>query len=167
MTAMRIKTGCVVTLNFSVWGEDGELLDDAWTVREYGYIQGFHQMPRGFEANLEELVASAIFEFEVLCADAYGARNNQLVQKVDASQFSAEVVPGMVIQMEVAGEAGAPPLLFHVKSVREGVVHLDGNHPFAGRDLRFEGEVLGVREASEEELLTGRLKRPSRSSARG
>ena len=39
-----------------------------------------------------------------------------------------------------------------VVSVKDEVVTMDFNHPLAGEDLHFTGEILEVRPASEEEL---------------
>ena len=56
-------------------------------------------------------------------------------------------------------EGIAPPLIFHVADVGESIVKLDGNHPFAGKDLRFMGRIRRVRAATEEEMRTGRIAR--------
>jgi len=39
-----------------------------------------------------------------------------------------------------------------VVSIGEDVVTMDFNHPLAGENMYFEGSVLGVREASAEEI---------------
>jgi len=36
--------------------------------------------------------------------------------------------------------------------VEADVITVDGNHPYAGQTLHFDVEVLGVREATEEEI---------------
>ena len=157
----KIAAGRVVALTFRVFeaGAAGEALDDTWAERAYGYIHGMGQMPAGFERALEGLVAGESFDFEVERDDAYGERNNQMVQKIEAERLPPGLKPGMIVQMELPEHPpGAPPLLFHVKSVHEGVVRLDGNHPFAGKSLRFVGQIRAVRLATAEELAAGRLK---------
>ncbi len=161
-----IGSGDVVELTFVVLeksgdeGVDDEVLDDTWSTERYAYIQGEGQMPPGFEARIEGLNADDIFDFVVPFAEAYGKHNNQMVQKIEADQLPAGLKPGMVVHMEMPGQPeGVPPLIFHVKSVKEGMVKLDGNHPFAGKDLRFMGKIRGVREATGMELMTGRIER--------
>lgn len=162
---MKVQQNAVVELTFVVIERlaegNGELLDDMWSSERYAYIHGVGQMPAGFEEGVAGLMAGEIFEFDVPSARAYGAYNNQMVQKIHASQLPPNLKPGMVVQMELPGQPeGVPPLVFHVKSVSdEGIVKLDGNHPFAGKDLRFTGMVRNVRLASEEELRTGRIRR--------
>jgi FKBP-type peptidyl-prolyl cis-trans isomerase SlyD len=42
-----------------------------------------------------------------------------------------------------------------VVSVGEETVKMDFNHEMAGKDLHFTGEIIAVREATEEELTNG------------
>ena len=37
-------------------------------------------------------------------------------------------------------------------AAENGIVSLDGNHPFAGQSLLFEIEIQGIRDATEEEI---------------
>ncbi len=43
-------------------------------------------------------------------------------------------------------------ITFIVTGVQDGIVSLDGNHPFAGQTLIFEVEIQDIREASAEEI---------------
>lgn len=156
-----VADGQVVVLTFVVISpEDDEVLDDRWAKEHYAFIQGRKQMPRGFEEGIEGMVKDDRFEFDVDSERAYGARNPKLVQKVEREQLPQNLQPGMVVQMEVPGLEGiAPPLIFHVAEVGDKIVKLDGNHPFAGKNLRFMGRIRRVRPATEEEMRTGRIAR--------
>jgi FKBP-type peptidyl-prolyl cis-trans isomerase SlyD len=60
----------------------------------------------------------------------------------------------MPFMLELA--AGLHPMAFRVKKVTpDGTVVLDGNHPLAGKTLRFEVTVEEVRWASPEEIKAG------------
>jgi len=48
-------------------------------------------------------------------------------------------------------------LVGKVKTITNENVEMDFNHPLAGYDLHFTGEVLDVREASNEELSHGHV----------
>jgi FKBP-type peptidyl-prolyl cis-trans isomerase SlyD len=52
------------------------------------------------------------------------------------------------------------PMRGKVVEAGEEVVIMDFNHPLAGKGLHFTGEVLNVREASEEELAHGHVHGP-------
>jgi FKBP-type peptidyl-prolyl cis-trans isomerase SlyD len=47
-----------------------------------------------------------------------------------------------------------------VSQIQGDMVTLDGNHPLAGKNLNFKVEIVGVREASEEELSHGHVHGP-------
>lgn len=157
-----VQAESVVVLTFVVVdAQTEEILDDAWATQPYAFIHGRKQMPRGFEQGIAELKSQDVFEFDVPPELAYGDHNSQHVQKVEPGQLPPHVKPGMVVHMEVPGLEGiAPPLIFHVTKVTEKLVHLDGNHPFAGKTLRFMGKIREVRPASAQELETGRINRP-------
>lgn len=52
------------------------------------------------------------------------------------------------------------PLMGIVKEITDAYVKMDFNHPLAGFDLHFMGEVLEVRDASQEELDHGHVHGP-------
>jgi FKBP-type peptidyl-prolyl cis-trans isomerase SlyD len=47
-----------------------------------------------------------------------------------------------------------------VTQVMGDMVTIDGNHPLAGRNLNFDIEIAGVREATAEELSHGHVHSP-------
>jgi FKBP-type peptidyl-prolyl cis-trans isomerase SlyD len=49
------------------------------------------------------------------------------------------------------------PLDGRVIEIGEDFVKVDLNHPLAGEDLHFKGEILSVREATEDELEHGHV----------
>lgn len=51
---------------------------------------------------------------------------------------------------------------FVVSRIEDGKLTVDGNHPLAGRHLRFELEILTVRDATDQELRSGVVTRPGR-----
>ena len=120
-----------------------EVLDRERASVPHRFVMGRRQMPAGFEARLVGLEPGAAFEFVVPAEEAFGPRNSQLVQKIRRENLPPGIAPGMVVEMAVDGLEGAP-LVFHVASVGEELVKLDGNHPMAGRSLRFMGKVRAV-----------------------
>ena len=44
-----------------------------------------------------------------------------------------------------------------VREINEEMVKMDFNHPLAGYDLHFAGEILAVREATKDELDHGHV----------
>ena len=54
-------------------------------------------------------------------------------------------------------EAARKSMVFTVTDIAEGKVVLDGNHPWAGKSLRFDCHILDVRPATEEEVAHGHV----------
>ena len=50
--------------------------------------------------------------------------------------------------------------VFTVTDIADGKVVLDGNHPWAGKRLRFDCQVLDVRPATAEEVQHGHVHGP-------
>ena len=61
--------------------------------------------------------------------------------------------PGVKIggQLQGVNDAGAEQI-YHVVKIKGDTVHLDGNHPLAGKELRVSLAVIEVRAATAEEI---------------
>jgi FKBP-type peptidyl-prolyl cis-trans isomerase SlyD len=82
-------------------------------------------------------------------ADAFGERDESLLQTIPKTQFPPGVkVGGQLEWRDANGQARA----FTVVKIKGDKVILDANHPLAGQALRFSAQVLDVRAASEEEV---------------
>ncbi len=80
--------------------------------------------------------------------DAFGARDESLVRTIPKSEFPPGVKVGG--QLEGRNDRGEPALHRHEDQGPQ--VILDGNHPLAGKALKFSVTVTGVRAATEEEI---------------
>ena len=87
-------------------------------------------------------------------ADAFGLRDENLMQTIPKSQFPPGVKVGG--QLEGRGEDGRAQA-FTVVKIKGDTVILDGNHPLAGMALRLSVKVHAVREATEEEAAAQTL----------
>ena len=108
----------------------------------------------GLETAMDGHAAGDKFEVDVAAADAYGVRQEGLTQRVPKKHFEgARLTPGM--QAVLPTNFG--PRAVTILKVGMSVVDVDLNHPMAGKDLRFQIEVVDVREASAEELEHGHV----------
>jgi FKBP-type peptidyl-prolyl cis-trans isomerase SlyD len=81
--------------------------------------------------------------------DAFGLRDESLKRTIGKKEFPPGVKVGG--QLEGYTDDGRPHV-FHVMKIKGDQVLLDGNHPLAGKALRFQLKVIGVRRASAEEI---------------
>jgi FKBP-type peptidyl-prolyl cis-trans isomerase SlyD len=91
-------------------------------------------------------------------ADAYGEYDASLVQPVPREQF--EELDEITVGMRFEAETEEGPRVVHVIALEDDNVIVDANEPYAGRTVRFEVKVLGVREAQAEEIEHGHAHGP-------
>ena len=85
-------------------------------------------------------------------------RNIQVSENnVTAGELDMLLEEGKILNMQ---DQHGNPLRGKVTNVGDETVTMDFNHPMAGEDLYFSGEVVGVREATEEELDHGHVHGP-------
>lgn len=105
------------------------------------------------EAALEGLSVEAKVQVELTADEAYGEPDPALVMTVPLAEIPPEVRNiGARLEGEAADGSARP---FVVTTLTADSVTVDGNHPLAGKALRFMLEVLDIRDASTAELDAG------------
>jgi len=155
---MNITENAVVLFHYILTDEDGTQLDASTDSAPLAYIHGHKNIIPGLEQAMEGKTEGDAMKVTVAAADAYGERQDHLVQDVprDAFQGIDEVKPGM--RFEAQTPSG--PVSVVVTAANDETVTVDGNHPLAGKDLTFDVKIETVREASEEELEHGHVHGP-------
>lgn len=148
----------VVTLNYTVKDEGGDIIDTSEGGEPLTYLHGFNNIIPGLEAALVGKAAGDEFDVSVAPAEAYGEYNEAMVQQVPMSAFEGvdKVEPGMAFTAQTQGG----PVQLIVTEVEGDQVTVDPNHPLAGKTLHFSGSIAEVRDASEEELAHGHVHGP-------
>lgn len=152
---MFIEENSVVVLHFAVTDDKGELIDDTRDSQPLEFIMGSGYLVPGLEAELEGMAVGQNFDVNVEPEQGYGIYDPELVQEVPASLF--EGVDGVEPGMAFSAETDDGHRTVMVTAVENDIVVVDANHPFAGRTLKFAGEVMGIREATAEELEHGHV----------
>jgi len=152
---MDIRKGKVVSIDYILHDAGGKLLDSSDEGDPLVYLHGNENIIPGLERELEGKTTGDKVDCVVAAVDGYGERNEELVLKVQKSEFGpdAELTPGM--QLEARGEDGAQ--IVTVVKVEGDEVTIDANHPLAGESLHFQVNVVDVREATPEELEHGHV----------
>ena len=151
---MAISENSVVTLDFSVSNANGELLDSTEDKQPLEYLHGTGYLVAGLEAELNNKAVGEDFDITLAPEQAYGERDEALVQSVPGELFDGmEVSEGDTFVAET--DDGHPPVT--IVEVAEEYVKVDGNHPLAGMTLTFKGVVRAIRPATEEEIAHGHV----------
>ncbi len=152
---MEITADRVVTIHYTLKDDKGAVLDTSAGGEPLAYIQGHGNLVAGLERALEGKADGSTLQVVVPPADGYGQRDEALVQRVPkrSLQGAGDIKKGM--QFQANTEAGMR--VFTVMAVVADMVTLDGNHPLADQTLHFDVQVVGVREATHEELEHGHV----------
>lgn len=152
---MDIQKNKVVTIDYNLRDAAGKLIDSSDGGQPLVYLHGNDNIIPGLEKHLVGKQAGDAVSCVVPAAEAYGVRDESLVFKVSRKDFgdNAEVSPGM--QFEAHGEDGSQ--IVTVVDIAGDEVTIDANHPLAGENLHFDVKVVGVRDATEEELHHGHV----------
>ena len=156
---MRISEQKVVTMNYEVADDQGQLIDRSEEGGPLAYIHGNGQLIPGLETALEGRGKGDKVAVDVPPEQGYGERDEKGVQTVARNQFddSVEIEVGMQFEAQDDDEGHQ---IVTVAAVDGENITLDTNHPLAGKNLRFEVEILDVRDASAEELSHGHVHGP-------
>jgi len=152
---MEVKKDRVVTIDYSLRNDAGQLIDSSEGSEPLVYLHGNENLIPGLEKQLEGKNPGDSVACSVAPEEAYGNHDESLVFTVPKSEFgpNTEVAPGM--QFEANSDEGSA--IVTVVKVNGDEVTLDANHPLAGQTLHFDVKVRDVREATEEELAHGHV----------
>jgi FKBP-type peptidyl-prolyl cis-trans isomerase SlyD len=148
----------VVTFHYTLHDPQGALLDTSRGGEPVVYLEGAGQIIDGLDARLRGRPAGAKATVLVPAAEAYGARDASLVQKLPRSRLPVEGELRAGDRFQAGPDRHAPVVT--VVSVEGDEVLLDANHPLAGVDLTFEVEIVAVRAAAADERRHGHAHGP-------
>lgn len=160
---MTIENNTVVSVNYLLAKKGtGEQIEQTSKEHPFVFIFGVGGLLEDFETNLRNKKVGDTFDFFIEHTRGYGVRDEQHIVMIPIDAFLGEdgnldeenVKVGVTLPM-IDNEGGK--LYGMVKEITKEYVKMDFNHPLAGQDLHFKGEVLEVRAASEEELAHGHV----------
>jgi FKBP-type peptidyl-prolyl cis-trans isomerase SlyD len=164
---MKITPNTVVSLTYTLRIDhaEGDLVERVEAAEPFVFLFGTDSLLPDFEDNLLGKEAGNDFAFAITAENGYGIHTEEAIIEVPRSVFdtdngqdAAEVLfAGNFLTLV---DQDGNPMRGKVVEAGEEVVIMDFNHPLAGKGLHFTGEVLNVREASEEELAHGHVHGP-------
>lgn len=150
---MKICTNTVVTVDFVVTDEKGQVLDTNGDESMEILIGHSHIIP-GLEDALLGKEKGDRVDVMIGPDRGYGMPDPRLIQTIDKSLFDG--MPLNVGDTFLADtELGQKPIV--VKEIHEDHVVVDGNHPLAGKTLKYMVDILEVRDATDSEVEHGHV----------
>lgn len=149
---MQATKDKVVTIHYTLTGEDGEVIDSSAGGDPLAYLHGAGNIVTGLESALEGKAAGDKVEVTVAPEDGYGEVDPALRGEIPVERFG-DTDPE--VGMRFRAETPDGMVVLEVTEVGEEIVQVDGNHPLAGEVLHFAVEIVEIREATAEELAHG------------
>ena len=151
LPAMPITQDSAVTLRYTLHellpnGSALKLLDQGHTAYLHG---GYENIFPKVEAALAGKAVGDSIRLDLAVEDAFGPVDEALKRSIPKAEFPPGVKVGG--QLRGTNDQGEPQV-YNVVKIKGPVVLLDGNHPLAGKALRFSATVTEVRPASSEEI---------------
>jgi len=155
---MKIADNHVVTLNYILTDNEGEVIDQAQD-SSFVYLHGAQNIIPGLEKELIDKSVGDKFIVNVSPEDGYGHRDDSRVESVPRDMFPEDqkIDPGMVFHAE--GPNGES-ITVTVLEITDESVKIDSNHALAGVELNFDVEVMAIRDAEAVELEHGHVHGP-------
>ncbi|MBQ0050113.1 MAG: FKBP-type peptidyl-prolyl cis-trans isomerase [Bacteroidales bacterium] len=154
-----METSKYIRVSYELTGIDGEkqeAIETATRENPFIFVSGLGVSLDAFEAQITPLQTGDKFDFTLKAEEAYGERDEDAVTEVPASIFEVDgkVDTRYIYEGAVVPLMNADGQRFNGLIVKMGKEHVtvDLNHPLAGMDLNFKGEVLESREATKEEI---------------
>lgn len=155
---MSIKPNTVVSLTYELHttNEEGQqvFVEKADEQNALVFLYGTGMMLPKFEEQLAGLQTGDSYGFELTAADGYGEQDPGAFADLPKDMFKEVDLPAVGDVIPLQDNQGNH-FRAGVTSIGEDTVSVDLNHPMAGKNLIFSGEILSVREATEEELSHG------------
>lgn len=148
-----------ITVAYELYVEmDGkkELIEKAPVEHPFQFISDMGTTLDAFEAQIKPLAVGDKFDFTLSVDEAYGPYDPECVQAVSKDVFKINgrfdkrhIYPGAVVPL-----VNSEGRRFNgtITEVNDTTVVVDTNHPLAGKELNFVGEVTGSRDATTEEI---------------
>ncbi|MES2380687.1 MAG: peptidylprolyl isomerase [Bacteroidota bacterium] len=158
---MAIEANKVVTLSYKLSdNKTGVQIEETSADNPMVFLFGSGGLIPEFEINIQGKNVGDTFEFSIDAENAYGNHQPQEIGKIPVDSFFNEdgkleeeyVYVGALVPMT---DQDGNQLQGVVVDITDEYVEMDFNHPLAGIDLKFEGKILNIREATQEELSHG------------
>jgi FKBP-type peptidyl-prolyl cis-trans isomerase SlyD len=163
---MTIQDLTVVSLNYKLSNhKTGEQIEETTAENPMVFLFGVGGLIPEFEDNIRGKQAGELFDFSILSENAYGEANAEMIVMIPINVFHDEngsldtdlFQLGAVVPMS---DSEGNHLRGTILEIASDYIKMDFNHPLAGTDLHFSGEILSIRQATQDEIDHGHVHGP-------
>ena len=167
-----------ISIAYTLKERTGKILEEVPENFPFVYIHGYNNIIPGLEEALNGRHLNETFSVDIPFERGYGPYRPDLVMEVPKEELRevGEIWLGMELEMfmdEDVREFQLPETpdefvdglnlddddesdgIYTIKEIKKDTVIVDGNHPFAGKDLIFDVTVVAIEQPSFDELESG------------
>ncbi|HHT60874.1 MAG: FKBP-type peptidyl-prolyl cis-trans isomerase [Paludibacteraceae bacterium] len=157
---MKISENKLVTLQYKLYVKNDnnelELMEETTEKEPLRFFYGMGMMLPKFEENLLGLSVGDKFNFTLTAEEAYGTYDEENLIDLPRNVFAKDgvidekyIFPGAIVPLI---DAEGNRINSEVVEIKENEIRMDFNHPLAGEELTFTGEITEVKQPTDEEL---------------
>lgn len=139
----KAKNGNTVKVHYTGTLEDGSIFDTSREREPLEFKLGEGQLIPGFEKAVETLNVGESTSVNIPAAEAYGEPRTEMVVTIPKEQLSQDIQAEVGMQLQVNQPDGSA-IPVRIAEVGDTEITLDANHPLAGKDLKFEIELVEI-----------------------
>jgi FKBP-type peptidyl-prolyl cis-trans isomerase SlyD len=140
-----VKDGLMVSLDYTLKGTDGKVIETSKGREPLKYIHGQKMMIPGLEKELTGMKVGGEKHVTVKPEDGYGKINPNAVQEIPKEKIPPNGLKVGAVLAAKSPEGMVVPMT--VRQIKEKTVVLDMNHPMAGKTLVFDVKVVDIQPA--------------------
>jgi len=156
---MKIQDQAVVTMTYVLRenDENGRIIQEATKENPFQFVCGMKRVLPKFEENLLGKEPGDHYCFYLTPQEGYGEREERYIIDVDKNYFMQNGVLAEVVKVgtQLTLPTNQGPMAGVVYEIGDQYVKIDFNHDLAGVHLCFSGEILDVRESTDEDFNPG------------
>lgn len=154
MSEARVEKQKVITFVYMILDEQGSVQEQSDL--PMSYIHGIDgKMFEKVEAEMEGKKVGDVIEVTLQPADAFGERDPELTFTDSLDNVPPEFQK-LGAEAMFENDNGEQATMV-VTKIENGQITLDGNHPYAGKQMTFKITIQDIREATMEEVGSGEV----------
>ena len=140
-----VRGGATVSLEYTLSGEDGNVIESNKGNEPLKYTHGQNEMIRGLEKELAGMKVGGTKQVRVKPEDAYGPVDPTAFREVPKEELPPEALK-VGTTLTARDERGQTARV-KVHQIKEKTLVMDMNHPLAGKTLTFDVKILDIKPA--------------------
>lgn len=139
----KVRKNNRVRIHYTCKLANGTVIDSSTDKEPLEFTLGKGEVIKGLEEAVKGMEVGESRTTRVRAEKAYGRYHNEWVLEVGRDKFPTDWTPEVGLHFEVPREDGQSSVAT-ITGVSQSSVHLDFNHPLAGKELIFEVSLLEI-----------------------